>query len=112
MIEQQVVVGERAGVHADLRQFLRGGQEVLPQVVRVGQFICGQQLLQVLAQGGLAILIVRQRQQPDHAPAGIALVERRQQCLEGAAVGSAGNNCSRYTRWRNAIGLRRSEWIR
>ena len=51
---------------------------MLPQGVRVGQLTCGQQLLQVLAQGALATLSVRQRQQSDHAPAGGALVERHQ----------------------------------
>ena len=64
MIEQQVVVGQRAGVHADLRQVLRIGQEALPQGLRVGQLTGGQQALQVLAQGGLAALIVSQRQSP------------------------------------------------
>ena len=68
---------------------LRIGGEVCLERFQFRQFTGLEQVGKPCGQRCLAAAIVGQCQQPDHAPAGFALIEGIEQRIEGAAVGVA-----------------------
>ena len=89
MVEQIVVVGRRSQAYVELRERLRIGGEERLDGFQFRQRASGQQVGKLCGQRCLAAAIVGQGQQPDHAPAGFALIEGIEQRVEGAAVGVA-----------------------
>ena len=75
--------------HVEMGERLRIGSEVCLERFQFRQFTGLEQVGKPCGQRGLAAAIVGQSQQPDHAPAGFALIEGIEQRIEGAAVGVA-----------------------
>ena len=92
VVEQLVVVGQRALAHVELRQRLRIGGEARLQRFKFGQLTGLQQVGELCRQRCLAATIMSQGQQPDHAPARRALIKGVEQRIEGAPVRVAGNS--------------------